>query len=192
MLLILPVHFPQWQGVYCEDYTYTNLYCSFQETSEKIIKENAEKYSIKAENNNQTSLNSSFSQTHTSHKLYDHISVCRVCRLTNSTLHNSLVRPQQGVVLPAVVRASLESRCDCQCSYKWGKETAGGRTEETKILSRHHHILYCGAWQCSMQIDGISLKCPWMIRCLMWWRVEKLMVNSKSSVWYRVLNPYQH
>lgn len=48
---------------------------------------------VKAVINNQTSLSRS---------------LCRVCTRTYSSLHNSLVRPEQGVGPPAVVRASLE------------------------------------------------------------------------------------
>lgn len=51
-----------------------------------------------------------------------------------------------------------------------------------KTLAYHHYIQCHGPQQRCMEIDDISLKCPRMMGCLMWWRAEQSVVNGKSIV----------
>lgn len=59
-----------------------------------------------------------------------------------------------------------------------------------KTLSCHHYIQCHGHWWRYMKIDDISLNCPRIMGCLMWWRARQSVVNL--LLWYRVRKLCQH
>lgn len=105
-----------------------------------------------------------------------------MCRLTN--VHNSLVKPQEGKVLVLQLLSGPQWRAGVTVrALRDGvKRQQEVKQRKQKTLSSQHYIQCHGPKQRYMEIDGMSLKCPRMIGCLMWWRAEQFVVSGKSIV----------
>lgn len=110
-----------------------------------------------------------------------------MCRLGNA--YNSLVKPQEVkvLVLQLLKRPRWRAGASVTERERWSKETAGGRTEETKSpFLPSLHPMSC----LNMEIDDTSLKCLQIMRCLMWRRAEQSVADL---LWrYTVCKPCQH